>query len=53
MSQAVVTRRPGLVLSLADGPQTIAFQPGENGLIAAVYMVRNPQKLAHLGEPTI
>lgn len=40
---------PGFVLRLADGLQTIAFQPGEDGLIAAVYMVRNPEKLAHVG----
>jgi RNA polymerase sigma-70 factor (ECF subfamily) len=39
---------PGFVLTLADGPETIAFQPGEDGLIAAVYMVRNPEKLAHV-----
>jgi len=41
---------PGLVVKLPDGPETIAFQPGEDGLIAAIYMVRNPEKLAHLGE---
>jgi RNA polymerase sigma-70 factor (ECF subfamily) len=40
---------PGLVLSFGDGPETIAFQPGEDGLIAAIYMVRNPEKLAHVG----
>jgi RNA polymerase sigma-70 factor (ECF subfamily) len=39
---------PGWVISLGDGPETIAFQPGGDGLIAAVYMVRNPEKLAHL-----
>ncbi|MFL5295935.1 MAG: RNA polymerase sigma factor SigJ [Phenylobacterium sp.] len=39
---------PGLVISLGDGPETIAFQPGEDGRIAAIYMVRNPEKLAHL-----
>jgi RNA polymerase sigma-70 factor (ECF subfamily) len=39
---------PGLVLTMGDGPETIAFQPGEDGLIAAVYMVRNPEKLAHV-----
>jgi RNA polymerase sigma-70 factor (ECF subfamily) len=39
---------PGLVLSLGEGPETIAFQPGEDGLIAAIYMVRNPEKLTHL-----
>ncbi|WP_372784204.1 RNA polymerase sigma factor SigJ [Phenylobacterium sp.] len=40
---------PGFVLTLADGPATVAFQPGQDGLIAAVYMVRNPEKLAHVG----
>ena len=39
---------PGLVLALEDGPETIAFEPGEDGKIAAVYMVRNPEKLRHL-----
>ena len=39
---------PGLVLNLADGPETIAFQPGVDGPIEAVYMVRNPEKLAHI-----
>jgi RNA polymerase sigma-70 factor (ECF subfamily) len=39
---------PGLVLSLGDGPETIAFQPGEDGQIAAIYMVRNPEKLGHI-----
>ena len=39
---------PGFVLSLEDGPETMAFQPGEDGKIAAVYVVRNPEKLAHV-----
>jgi RNA polymerase sigma-70 factor (ECF subfamily) len=39
---------PGLVLSFGDGPETIAFQPGDDGKIAAIYMVRNPEKLAHV-----
>jgi len=38
------------VLTFADGPETIAFQPGADGQIAAVYMVRNPEKLAHVAE---
>lgn len=42
---------PGFVFNLADGLQTIAFQPGEDGLIAAVYMVRNPDKLSHVATP--
>jgi RNA polymerase sigma-70 factor (ECF subfamily) len=41
---------PGLVLTFGDGPSTIAFQPGDDGQIAAIYMVRNPEKLAHVGE---
>lgn len=39
---------PGLVMHLADGPETIAFEPGEDGLIAAIYAVRNPEKLGHV-----
>jgi RNA polymerase sigma-70 factor (ECF subfamily) len=39
---------PGLVLTLEDGPETVAFEPGEDGRIAAVYMMRNPDKLAHV-----
>ena len=39
---------PGFVVSLGDGPETIAFQPGQDGRIAAIYMVRNPEKLAHV-----
>jgi RNA polymerase sigma-70 factor (ECF subfamily) len=39
---------PGFVLSLEDGPETMAFQPAEDGRIAAVYVVRNPDKLAHV-----
>ncbi len=41
---------PGFVVGYDDGPGTIAFQPGEDGQIAAVYLVRNPEKLAHVGE---
>jgi RNA polymerase sigma-70 factor (ECF subfamily) len=39
---------PGVVLDLADGPQTIALEPGPDGRIAAIYSVRNPDKLGHL-----
>jgi RNA polymerase sigma-70 factor (ECF subfamily) len=39
---------PGLVLTLEDGPDPVAFEPGEDGRIAAVYMMRNPDKLAHV-----
>ncbi len=39
---------PGVILEQDDGVMTIAFQPGEDGRLAAVYLVRNPDKLAHL-----
>lgn len=39
---------PGLIVELEDGPMTIAFQPGERGRLAGIYIVRNPDKLAHL-----
>jgi RNA polymerase sigma-70 factor (ECF subfamily) len=48
MRTARINGYPGLVLSFGDGPETIAFQPGDDGLIAAVYMVRNPDKLGHV-----
>lgn len=40
---------PGLLLRLWDGPETIAFQPDEDGRIAAIYAMRNPEKLTHVG----
>jgi RNA polymerase sigma-70 factor, ECF subfamily len=40
---------PGLLLHLADGPETIAFEPGPDGRIAAIYAMRNPEKLTHVG----
>lgn len=39
---------PGLLLHLSDGPETIAFEPGEDGRIAAIYVMRNPEKLGHV-----
>ena len=39
---------PGLILEREDGPMTVAFQPGESGRLAGIYMVRNPDKLRHL-----
>ncbi len=53
LTTARINGYPGFVLTLHDGPETIAFQPGEDGMIAAIYMVRNPEKLAHVlgGDP--
>lgn len=39
---------PGVVMHLDDGPAAIALEPDADGRIAAVYMVRNPDKLTHL-----
>jgi RNA polymerase sigma-70 factor (ECF subfamily) len=40
---------PGLLVQLADGPETFALEPDAEGRIAAVYVMRNPDKLRHLG----
>ena len=37
----------GVVLEAEDGVVTIAFEPGADGRLAAIYMVRNPDKLGH------
>ena len=39
---------PGLIMVREDGPMTVAFQPGEGGKLAGIYMVRNPEKLGHV-----
>ena len=39
---------PGVIMEREDGPMTVAFQPGEGGKLAAVYLVRNPDKLGRL-----
>ena len=36
---------PGVVLEDAEGVQTIAFEPDGEGHVAAIYIVRNPDKL--------
>jgi RNA polymerase sigma-70 factor (ECF subfamily) len=39
---------PGVVLDSDEGPITLAFEPGEGGKIAAIYVVRNPEKLTRV-----
>ena len=39
---------PGAILTDAEGVTTLAFQPGPDGRIEAIYSVRNPDKLGHL-----
>ena len=39
---------PGVVAIQGEEPMTIAFQPGPDGKIAGVYLLRNPDKLGHV-----
>lgn len=39
---------PGVIASDEGGLQTFAFQPGPDGRIAAIYVVRNPDKLSRI-----
>ena len=39
----------GVIVRDGEGLQTFAFQPGAGGVIAAIYVVRNPDKLAGIG----
>jgi RNA polymerase sigma-70 factor, ECF subfamily len=45
---ARVNGLPGFVLHLNDGPAVMAFEAGDDGKIAAIYTIRNPDKLTHL-----
>ena len=38
----------GAILDTDEGPITVAFQPGEPGQLAAIYMVVNPEKLTRV-----
>lgn len=38
----------GFVIHYDDGPATMAFEMDEEGRIAAIYQVRNPEKLRHV-----
>jgi RNA polymerase sigma-70 factor (ECF subfamily) len=39
---------PGLLIHVEDGLETFALEPGEDGRIAAIYVMRNPEKLRHV-----
>jgi RNA polymerase sigma-70 factor (ECF subfamily) len=45
---ARVNGLPGFILQLSDGPSVMAFEPGDDGKIAAIYAIRNPDKLTHV-----
>jgi RNA polymerase sigma-70 factor (ECF subfamily) len=38
----------GAILDTQEGPITVAFQPGDGGRLAAIYMVVNPEKLTRV-----
>jgi RNA polymerase sigma-70 factor (ECF subfamily) len=38
----------GAILDTEGGPITVAFQPGDGGRLAAIYMVVNPEKLGRV-----
>jgi len=48
LKPARINGYPGVILMSDDGPTTIAFQPGDDGRLAGVYFMRNPEKLRHV-----
>jgi RNA polymerase sigma-70 factor (ECF subfamily) len=39
----------GAILEADDGLTTLAFEPSDDGKLAAIYILRNPDKLGHVG----
>jgi RNA polymerase sigma-70 factor, ECF subfamily len=39
---------PGLLIHFQDGPETMALEADADGLITAIYAMRNPEKLTHV-----
>ncbi|ATQ41580.1 sigma-70 family RNA polymerase sigma factor [Caulobacter mirabilis] len=48
MRPALINGVPGVVMELEDGVQTMAFEAGDDGRLAAIYIMRNPDKLGHV-----
>ncbi len=48
MRPALINGVPGVVMELEDGVQTMAFEAGDDGKLAAIYIMRNPDKLGHV-----
>jgi RNA polymerase sigma-70 factor (ECF subfamily) len=42
---------PGLIVALQDGPETVTFEPDPSGRIAAIFIMRNPEKLRRVAQP--
>ncbi len=48
MRPAMINGAPGVIMDLSDGLQTIAFEADADGLLSAIYIMRNPDKLGHV-----
>lgn len=49
MRPATINGAAGVVMTMEDGVQTMAFEPDATGeRIAAIYIMRNPEKLGHV-----
>jgi RNA polymerase sigma-70 factor (ECF subfamily) len=48
MRPVLINGAPGVVMDMADGLQTMAFEAGDDGLLSAIYIMRNPEKLGHV-----
>ncbi|RYF92726.1 MAG: sigma-70 family RNA polymerase sigma factor [Caulobacteraceae bacterium] len=48
MRPARINGLPGVIMKNPDGLTTMAFECNAQGLLAAIYIIRNPEKLAHL-----
>ncbi|HEY3949269.1 RNA polymerase sigma factor SigJ [Phenylobacterium sp.] len=46
---ARINGAPGLIMHLHDGPETMVLEADADGRIAAVYVMRNPDKLTRIG----
>jgi RNA polymerase sigma-70 factor (ECF subfamily) len=48
MRPARINGLPGLIMKNPDGLTTMAFECNADGLLGAIYIIRNPEKLGHL-----
>ena len=48
MRPARINGLPGLIMKNPDGLTTMAFECNAEGLLGAIYIIRNPEKLTHL-----
>lgn len=51
LHQVAVNDRPGLLITSAAAPDTVALVDVADGLITEIYVIRNPDKLRHVTSP--